>query len=92
MLKFFLNLNGVRTRQVYDKYRPAHLVKKGYLRMQVHHDYGAVKVPSDGQIKGTITFLRSVSCVLVDWKENRRTGRRENCWLRNNYENIKYNP
>lgn len=48
---------GVRRGPVYDGYRPAHLIDGQHLTSGVHHYYNTDKVSSNGQAKGTITFL-----------------------------------
>ena len=49
--------NGVRENPAADGYRPAHMVKSGYLTTGIHHYYDADIVAPDGTAKGTITFL-----------------------------------
>ena len=48
---------GARKKPAVDGYRPAHLVKEGYLTTGVHHYHGATEVPPDGTATGTITFI-----------------------------------
>lgn len=44
-----------RYNNIYEGYRPAHLIEEGYLTTGVHSYYGKDK--STEQIKGTITFV-----------------------------------
>jgi len=46
---------GSRKNNVYQGYRPAHLVKEGCLTTGVHNYYDVQTL--DGEIKGTITFI-----------------------------------
>jgi len=48
---------GARQKPAVDGYRPAHLVKNGYLTTGVHHYDGVTEVPPDGTATGTITFI-----------------------------------
>ena len=49
--------NGTRMYPAHDGYRPAHLISDTYLTTGVHHYYDVSEVPSNGQAKGTITFI-----------------------------------
>lgn len=49
--------NGKKQRPVTDGYRPAHLIKEGYLTTGIHHYYGIDMVLPDGTAKGTIAFI-----------------------------------
>lgn len=46
---------GDRKKNVYQGYRPAHMVKEGYLTTGVHKYYDIQKL--DGELMGTITFI-----------------------------------
>lgn len=47
---------GYRKRNLYQGYRPAHLIDKDYLTTGVHSYYNLDEDP-DTEIKGTITFV-----------------------------------
>lgn len=49
--------NGTRKNPATDGYRPAHLISDNYLSTGIHHYYGVDSVPTNGNAKGTITFL-----------------------------------
>lgn len=49
--------NGVRKQPSINGYRPAHLVREGYLTTGIHHYYGSGIAAPDGTAKGTITFI-----------------------------------
>ena len=46
---------GDRANKLYEGYRPAHMVKEGYLTTGVHSYYNLDSNPDE--IKGVITFL-----------------------------------
>ena len=69
--------NGVREYPAADGYRPAHLVKSGYLTTGIHHYYDTDTVAPDGTAKGTITFLSPEAypaCLRVGEKINIQEG------------------
>ncbi len=49
--------NGTRKTGVCDGYRPAHLIKEGYLTTGIHHYDDATEVSPNGCARGTISFL-----------------------------------
>ena len=49
--------NGTRKGPVADGYRPAHRIREDYLTTGVHHYFGVSQVASDGEARGTITFI-----------------------------------
>jgi elongation factor Tu len=46
---------GDRKKNIYEGYRPAHMIQEGYLTTGVHSYYNIED--SAGEIKGTITFI-----------------------------------
>lgn len=61
---------GYRKEHIYEGYRPAHLVKEGYLTTGLHNYYN-LQEGREQEIKGTITFLNPEaypSCLWVGKK------------------------
>ena len=56
-VEVIFEFNGARKKPAVDGYRPAHLVREGYLTTGVHHYHGVTEVPPDGTATGTITFI-----------------------------------
>lgn len=54
-----------RKNNIYQGYRPAHMVKEGYLTTGVHYYYNMEK--EDNGIKGTITFISPESYPSCLW-------------------------
>ncbi|MBD5134549.1 MAG: hypothetical protein HDT39_01090 [Lachnospiraceae bacterium] len=49
------HFTGDRKNNIYEGYRPAHMIQEGYLTTGVHHYYN-IEDSADG-IKGMITFI-----------------------------------
>lgn len=47
---------GYRKGNTFEGYRPAHLIKDGYLTTGIHHYY-ETKKSINSEVKGTITFI-----------------------------------
>lgn len=56
-LEVLFEFNGVRHGDVYDGYRPSHLIRDNYLTSGTHHYYDVDRVASNGTAKGTITLI-----------------------------------
>lgn len=70
---------GTKKRSVIDGYRPAHLIKDGYLTTGIHHYYDGKPVLPNGTSRGTITFISPEAyphCLWVGKKINIQEGGR----------------
>lgn len=71
--------NGTRMNPAVDGYRPDHLITDNYLTTGIHHYYQVNEVPSNGIVKGTITFLSPEAyphCLWIGKKINIQEGAR----------------
>ena len=78
-VEVLFEFNGIRTRCVFDGYRPTHLITDNYLTSGVHHYYEVDSVAPDGIAKGTITFITPEAypnCLWIGKKINIQEGER----------------
>ena len=71
--------NGAKKHEIASGYRPAHLIKDGYLTTGVHKYHGAETVAPDGKATGTITFITPEvypNCLWIGKKMNIQEGNR----------------
>ncbi|MCR8633528.1 hypothetical protein [Paenibacillus radicis (ex Xue et al. 2023)] len=70
-------IDGGRTRNVFNGYRPAHLVKDDYLTTGIHNYYDKHEVVLGESVLGTITFIGPEAypqCLWVGKKINIQEG------------------
>ena len=77
---------GTKKRSVIDGYRPAHLIKDGYLTTGIHHYYDGKPVPAKRNIKRDyhVHLPRSISALFMGGQKNKYSRRRTSCWIRHN--------
>ncbi|UKS27364.1 hypothetical protein LOZ80_39045 [Paenibacillus sp. HWE-109] len=57
IITFLESKDGGRSRNVFNGYRPNHLIKDDYLTTGVHHYYDMEEVVLGKSVYGTITFI-----------------------------------
>ena len=67
-VEVIFRFNGEKSRYITDGYRPAHLIKDGYLTTGIHHYYNTDLIPSNGTATGTITFITPEAYPHCLWK------------------------
>lgn len=56
-VEVFFEFNGLREKHIYDGFRPVHLLSDQIYTSGVHHYFGTESIPSNGSVRGTITFI-----------------------------------